>query len=550
MKNLFKALMVAPVAVSMAAGAQAADMSTLDKADAVATQAAAAGQVTSISQLSDVKPTDWAFQALQSLVERYGCIVGYPNKTYQGNKALSRYEFAAGLNACIDKVTEYAASKEDLETLKRLMQEFQAELATLKGRVDALDAKVAELQAQQFSTTTKLAGSVIMSLDQAYNPMGTNTGVSFGTLTDLDFNTSFTGKDLLKTRIRQSNIWSPATRGMAQSGNVAYPGAALDYDYLNLLPGESVAAGSPFYLDKLYYKFPVNNVTFTVGTSDLQVEDIFSQTGTFYTPVFNYFFGAGIPGIYGDGNAPNVGGAGFNWQLSKNFNFGVAYIAQSAAVDGSASTAGQDSGGLFGLGNQLTTQINWQSDSGNFVGSLVYAYRKGQNIGSQGNFGGVSYGTFRALLGPDATAGCTVASATTAQTCPSAVVTSNNLGITLGYAFNPNFTLSGAFSYGWLGSGSGQTSQVASWMVGATFPNLFAKGNQANLAIGQIPWVTSSSNAGNADSGNFALEAGYKFQVTDNISITPGIYFITNPGGGLGPSGTMTVPVLRTQFVF
>ncbi|EDZ91556.1 S-layer region-like protein [Limnospira maxima CS-328] len=35
-------------------------------------------QVTSVSQLSDVQPTDWAFQALQSLVERYGCIAVIP----------------------------------------------------------------------------------------------------------------------------------------------------------------------------------------------------------------------------------------------------------------------------------------------------------------------------------------------------------------------------------------------------------------------------------------------------------------------------------------
>ena len=46
-------------------------------------------QVTSVSQLSDVQPNDWAFQALQSLVERYGCIAGYPNGTYRGNRALS-----------------------------------------------------------------------------------------------------------------------------------------------------------------------------------------------------------------------------------------------------------------------------------------------------------------------------------------------------------------------------------------------------------------------------------------------------------------------------
>jgi len=63
-------------------------------------------QVTSVSQLKDVQPTDWAFEALQSLVERYGCIAGYPNGTYRGNRALTRYEFAAGLNACLDRVNE------------------------------------------------------------------------------------------------------------------------------------------------------------------------------------------------------------------------------------------------------------------------------------------------------------------------------------------------------------------------------------------------------------------------------------------------------------
>ncbi|WP_240041656.1 iron uptake porin, partial [Okeania hirsuta] len=63
-------------------------------------------QVTSVSQLSDIQPTDWAFQALQSLVERYGCIAGYPDGTYKGNRAMTRYEFAAGLNACLDRMTE------------------------------------------------------------------------------------------------------------------------------------------------------------------------------------------------------------------------------------------------------------------------------------------------------------------------------------------------------------------------------------------------------------------------------------------------------------
>ncbi|MDB9327948.1 iron uptake porin, partial [Nodularia spumigena CS-590/02] len=104
------------------------------------------GQVTSVSQFSDVQPTDWAFQALQSLVERYGCIAGYPNSTYRGNRALTRYEFAAGLNACLDRVNELIATatadvitRQDLATLQRLQEEFSAELATLRGRVDALE---------------------------------------------------------------------------------------------------------------------------------------------------------------------------------------------------------------------------------------------------------------------------------------------------------------------------------------------------------------------------------------------------------------------------
>ncbi|MFM6308687.1 MAG: iron uptake porin, partial [Dolichospermum sp.] len=111
-------------------------------------------QVTSVSQFSDVQPTDWAFQALQSLVERYGCAAGYPNGTFRGNRALSRYEFAAGLNSCLDRVNELIATatadlvtKQDLATLQRLQEEFSTELATLRGQVDALEARTGELEA-------------------------------------------------------------------------------------------------------------------------------------------------------------------------------------------------------------------------------------------------------------------------------------------------------------------------------------------------------------------------------------------------------------------
>ena len=555
MKSLFKAMLLAPVAVGFAASAQAADVSSLDKADAVATQAAAAGQVTSISQLSDVKPTDWAYQALQSLVERYGCIVGYPNKTYQGNKALSRYEFAAGLNACIDKVTEYAASKEDLETLKRLVQDFQAELATLRGRVDALDAKVAELQAQQFSTTTKLQGDVILSLDQAYNPNGTNTGVSFASKVTLGLNTSFTGKDLLRTTIAQNNIVSPAFRGGLTS-----PSSSLAYDNYgngtfqspNLLTGGSVG-NSSFYLEKLYYKLPVNNINFTVGVSGLQSKDVLATTGTFYNPVISNFFGVSDPGVYGDTAAAGAAGGGFNWQVTKNFNFGVSYIAQNGAVNGSSGGGGTGTGaagtnGLFSLGQQLTAQLAFKTDNGNFIGAIGYAWRNGNNDapGTGNNngqyLGGVNFGSINAN-GPIA-----------------ANNSSNNLALTLGWAVTPGWTLNGSYGIGWANStsrffGIGVSQTIQSWKIASTFPNLFSQGNELGLAIGEAPWVSGANVAAGSDSGNFAFEGYYKIQVTDNISITPGIYIVTNQEQNNAAisslvSGSVVVPVIKTQFKF
>ncbi|WLT38273.1 iron uptake porin [Synechocystis sp. B12] len=96
------------------------------------------GQITSVSELRDVQPTAWAYEALKSLVERYGCIVGYPDRTFRGDGALSRWEFAAGLNACMNVMERLiqenvAVLREDVDKLKRLAQEFQGELSRPGG---------------------------------------------------------------------------------------------------------------------------------------------------------------------------------------------------------------------------------------------------------------------------------------------------------------------------------------------------------------------------------------------------------------------------------
>ncbi len=120
----------------------------------VDTQSQQLAQVNSASQSMDVKSTDWAFLALQSLVKNYGC-GGYPNEKFPRNQAITRDEFAVALNACLNRVNELIATtansdavkKEDLVNIKKLQQAFKVELAKLSGD-DAVPAN-------QSSPTTK-----------------------------------------------------------------------------------------------------------------------------------------------------------------------------------------------------------------------------------------------------------------------------------------------------------------------------------------------------------------------------------------------------------
>ncbi|NER00138.1 MAG: iron uptake porin, partial [Cyanothece sp. SIO2G6] len=278
-------------------------------------------QVTSVSQLSDVQPTDWAFQALQSLVERYGCIAGYPDGTYRGNRAMTRYEFAAGLNACLDRINELIAagladkvSREDLAVLQRLQEEFAAELATLRGRVDALEARVAELEANQFSTTTKLSGEVIFAnqigIDED-DALDGATEATFGYRARLNLNTSFTGEDLLRTRLqaRDINTVSSDTYGLSYGGS----------------------SDGDFELDDLFYTFPVGSTQVLIGANSIGCDDYVVST---ISPLDSSSGGStsdfGFPTQYAMGCTGNAG-AGLIFQIADGISVDLGYSAEDAA---------------------------------------------------------------------------------------------------------------------------------------------------------------------------------------------------------------------------
>ena len=204
----------------------------------VSDYAASADQVTSVTQFSDVYPTDWAYQALSNLVEQYGCVAGYPNGTFRGNRAMTRYEAAALLNACLDRVTEVT------DEVRGLVAEFETELAILRGRVDGLEARVGQLEATKFSTTTKLKGKAtfvagaIDSEDDADKAV--YDAFNFPYDLRLSLKTSFTGKDLLFTRLRGGNM----------KGGSAFSSGLRKLDVSGM-------SGNTMEIDRLYYRFPV-----------------------------------------------------------------------------------------------------------------------------------------------------------------------------------------------------------------------------------------------------------------------------------------------------
>ncbi|NMF60145.1 iron uptake porin [Pseudanabaena yagii] len=512
-----------------------------------------AQNVTSVSQLSDVRPTDWAFTALQSLVERYGCIAGYPDRTFRGKQATSRYEFAAGLNTCLDKINEIISagladkvSKEDLATLQKLQEEFAAELATLRGRVDALDAKTAKLEAQQFSTTTKLSGEAIFSVSGATgaNPTGgTNTNIVFNNRVRLNLLTSFSGKDLLITGLQASNINSLAVPlGYASDPNTGSSNVRLGFEnqFLNFNPSNSnTAAANSVNLYKLLYIFPVADKLTLFAGSNAEVSDAFPAISPFASEGQGSIsrFGQGLNaatrvsgGTSGTGLAAAVG---FIWTPSDKVDFRALYGSVNSAIATNSPTTLLGAG-FFGGSTIAAAQLTLKPTSNLDIG-LNYAnsYHQINILGTglaSADIGAINGGV---LADP---------------------IKLNSIGSTLTWRITPKiaFNLSGAWIFSNLTNKDASTT-FTSWMTGFHFSDVFKEGNTAGILFGQPLARNAVGGIATIPTGATAtpyhLEGYFNFKLSKNISITPGVFFVFNPEG-INNAPTATVGVVRTTFTF
>ncbi len=113
--------------------------------------------VVAVNELSDVEGDEWAYKAVQELVEKYDVLEGYPDGTFKGKKASTRFELAA---AVYDLATyfsdEIAVDRDDLAKLAKLLDEFSNDIKTIQGRVDSLETKVTAVETK----TTALEGQV------------------------------------------------------------------------------------------------------------------------------------------------------------------------------------------------------------------------------------------------------------------------------------------------------------------------------------------------------------------------------------------------------
>ncbi|MBW4520761.1 MAG: iron uptake porin [Scytolyngbya sp. HA4215-MV1] len=522
-------------------------------------------QVTSVSQLADVQPTDWAFQSLRSLVERYGCIAGYPDLSFKGDRALTRYEFAAGVNACLDRVNELIAAgttslatQADLATVQKLREEFAAELAILRGRVDGLEARTGTLEKQQFSTTTKLSGEVIFAItdiltgddnqtrvNRATTDTTPNQNAVFANRVRLDLNTSFNGNDLLKVRLQSGNFNLPGFT-IAGDSNFSSPEGIQTFNVTNSIPNSTACCISsgfqPFAngsvsLGSLLYRFPVGSATKVVIAAN-------GGEHADYTPTLNPYFedfdgGRGTLSTFGQRSPIYRMGSGFGsgigmtTQLNKILSVSLGYLANGTGnlpTDGSGLLNGS-----FSALAQLTV-----TPSDRFSLGLTYNYTyltKRVNT----NFGEVT-GT----------------KLSTANTFVPEDTYNNSFGVAATFRLSPGMVVNG-----WVTTTNGRDFTVPrgdsdyyytwSYALGLALPDLGKKGSLGGILVGIEPYLTGFYLNGSAVSFQrslpFHIEGFYRYQMTENLSITPGFIWLTAPNQD-SHNPDIVIGTVRMSFTF
>mgnify|MGYP002654345277 CR=1 FL=1 len=506
-------------------------------------------QVTDVNQLRDVEPTAWAYEALKSLVERYGCIVGYPDRTFRGNRALSRWEFAAGLNACMNTVERLlqenvAVLREDLDKLKRLAQDFEAELAAMGARVDNLESRVSYLEDHQFSTTTKLFGVATMYVAGA---AGNRTATS-NIITDqgiktlrpaaqiqrqatlqysslLSLTTSFSGTDSLSVDLWTSNLTPFGSSIAGFTPNVTGTN-------MSRLSFDAPPYNNSLAIADLIYKFrPFENLSVFIDAVGGEVSgELLTSTQPFATfapyTVSISRFGRFDPIYYQTLARPGIAA---NYKFNDQLSFGAGFYGDF--------DSGNPQTGFFNGGNAAIAQLAYfPTDTLGMTLVYVRSYNPaGPGVAVSGQTGSLyadqPFGTSFIPPGTFGNSGPAPASIATSadhatfgfgwRALPELAFTGD-----IGFAFAHAEQANPAFNVN-----RGDSATIFEWNFGLSLIDLFGQGNVGSLMVGNPYRVISQGSSGLRPEGNTAwhIEAAYKYNLNNNISVQPGFLVVIHP---------------------
>ena len=410
----------------------------------------------------------------------------------------------------LDEMNNYTRSKTSQPRLdsKTFINEVSEELATLKGRVDGLEAQQNNLEAGAFSETTTLSGKavfVVGAIDHPEKDSAANDDISNESLQaqyqyTLDLNTSFTGDDNLYVRLRTGN----GDDGKNPFGITTYG---------TYLVSNSDKYSDGLNVDKIWYTFPVGERnTVWVGPK-----------------IENYYMHATTPSIYKAVTKQFVlGGNGAAYGASTKTGAGWAFKADNGfAISSNVVTNGSSTGGIL-TDDSVTSwanQIGYTTD--NYSASLMVNLK----------YNGWEDSYYSTSTGHKRLNSSSVQDAN-----------STNYGLRGWWRPDDSGTATPSISVGYDVSnidGTGLTAnqdETTAWFVGLNWADIFQADDKIGLAFGQ-PQTREDETV-----DPFGWEAYYSFKVNDSVTVTPAIF------GGSDRKGTanedMTGAVLETTFKF
>lgn len=510
-----------------ATSAHAADSQSLDSMDSIPL----------VYQLAHIQPNDWEYRQLQQLMERHGIDLRDVSAQIEEGRSLSRYEFAAILQASLSRIESTLQandrryiSQRDFAVRERLTTQFQAELESLNERLSDQAQRAFELEVNRVSPTLRLNGEAVLAIADQYGD-NLDSQATFQHRLRLDLTSQFTGRDLLLMRLSAGK-----TPGLGQ--------AASD-DLERTAEGTLAAAirgdtDEAIALDTLSYTFSMGDrlsiwVSAAGGLHSHYVQTTFS-------PYFEDFtggngsisaFGQASP-IYSIGGGTGIGISSF---LTKNdtLSLSAGYVAESA-------TSSLNGAGLFNGDYAVLGQLSAAPSDRLQLGlTYVHGFHTSGNAIFDYGEGNVFYvGT---------------APANVTHTALDTAATTHSYGAQAAYQVNHRLTLHAFGGYTHLQIHNRASGDIWYYGLGAAFPDLVLPNSLAGITVGAEPYLGGLGEANSAalrritNDTSLHVEVFYRLQLSDFISLTPGMIWITAPNQSSDRPDRF-VSTFRTTFQF